>query len=71
MVKRQSDFTAVEWARLYPEQRFAIQQADTDAAINRNAIPVLAADGRSTVYLDPVTRAPIPQVPGRRIGGLA
>jgi hypothetical protein len=67
---KRSDYTPAQWASLYPEQRYAIEQADNDAALGRNAIPVRGPDGRSTVYIDPVTRAPIAANPTRRIGGL-
>jgi hypothetical protein len=68
--KRRSEYTAAEWARLFPEQRFAIEQAETDAALGRNVMPVRAADGRSVAYVDKATGAAVPNVPARRIGGL-
>ena len=70
-MQKRSDYTAAQWAHLYPEQRYAIEQAESDAALGRGAIAVRAADGRSTVYIDPVTRVPVPSAPARRIGGLA
>lgn len=69
-MKKRSEYSAVEWARLFPEQRYAAIQAETDAALGRNAIPVRAADGRSTVYIDRATGKPVPAKPERRIGGL-
>jgi hypothetical protein len=69
-VKKQSEYTAIEWANLYPEQRYAIQQAANDAALGRPAMPVRAADGRGVVYVDRASGKPIQAAPARRIGGL-
>jgi hypothetical protein len=69
-MKKRSEYTAVEWAQLYPEQRYAAQQAEFDQAAGRNARPVGGADGRSFVFVDKATGAPIPDAPPRRIGGL-
>jgi hypothetical protein len=69
-MKRKSEYTASEWAQLFPEERYAIQQADNDDALGHNVMPVRAADGRSTVYVDRVTGAPIASSPTRRIGEL-
>lgn len=69
-MKKQSEYTAAEWANLYPEQRYAIQQAANDAALGRNVMPVRAADGRSVVHVDKATGAPVAATPARRIGGL-
>jgi hypothetical protein len=68
-MKKRSEYNAIEWARLYPEQRYAAIQAENDAALGLSAIPVRAADGRGVVYIDPVTRAPAATAPARRIGG--
>ena len=70
-MKKRSDFSAAQWASLYPEQRYAIEQAETDAALGRNAnaMAVRGADGRSTIFVDKVTGAPIPAALPRRIGG--
>jgi hypothetical protein len=59
-IKRQSEYSPVEWASLFPEQRYAAKQAEDDHAMGRAAIPTRAADGRSVIYIDPVTRAPVP-----------
>jgi hypothetical protein len=67
---KRSDYSPAQWASLYPEQRYAIEQAEYDQALGRNAIQVRAADGRGVVYLDPVTKQPIPPANPRRIGGL-
>ena len=71
-MKKRSDYTAAQWAGLYPEQRYQIEQAETDAALGRNAnaMAVRGPDGRSTVFVDKATGAPIPVAPPRRIGGL-
>jgi hypothetical protein len=71
MTKRQSEYTAAEWADLYPEARYAAMQAEADSRMGRAAIPVRAADGRSTVYVDRITGAPVPTpaaAPARRMG---
>jgi hypothetical protein len=71
MTKRQSEYTPAEWADLFPEQRYLAKQAEADHSMGRAAIPVRAADGRSTVYIDPITRAPVrtPTIaPARRMG---
>jgi hypothetical protein len=71
MTKRQSEYSAAEWAGLFPEQRYAAMQAEADSRMGRAAIPVRAADGRSTVYVDPITRAPVPTpriAPARQMG---
>jgi hypothetical protein len=61
MVKKQSEYSAIEWQQLFPEQRYAAKQAEDDARMGRAAIPIRAADGRGVVYIDPVTRKPVPQ----------
>jgi hypothetical protein len=71
MTKRQSEYSALEWAKLYPDARYAAMQAENDASLNRNVIPVRGADGRSTVMVDRATGKPIPDAPQRRIGGLS
>jgi hypothetical protein len=71
MVKLPSEYTPAEWAGLFPEQRYAAKQAESDRAMGRSAIPVRSADGRSTVYIDPITRKPVPAAeiaPARRMG---
>lgn len=70
-MKKRSDFTPAQWAQLYPEQRYKIEQAEYDQALGRNAMPVRGPDGRSTVFVDKVTGAPIPAAAPRRIGGLS
>ena len=60
MVKRMSEYTALEFSRLFPEERYAAKQAESDHAMGRSAIPVRAANGRDVVFIDPVTRAPVP-----------
>ena len=70
MTKRQSEYTPAEWADLYPEQRYAIQQAANDVALGRPAMPVRAADGRGVVYVDRASGKQIQTTPERRIGGL-
>jgi hypothetical protein len=70
-IKRQSEYTAAQWADLYPEARYAAMQAEADYTMGRTAIPTRAADGRSVVYFDPVTGQPVatPTVaPARRMG---
>jgi hypothetical protein len=69
-MQKRSDFTPAQWAQLYPNQRYAIEQAEFDQALGRNNIPVRGADGRTTVFVDKATGAPIPAAPPRRIGGL-
>jgi hypothetical protein len=69
-MKKRSEYTAAEWANLYPDQRAAALQAETDDAVGRNAIPVRGPDGRSTIFVDRTTRAPVTAAPPRRIGGL-
>ncbi len=69
-MKKRSEYSAADWARLYPDERYAIEQAEIDQALGRNSIPVRGADGRSTVFVDRTTGAPIPAAPLRRIGGL-
>jgi hypothetical protein len=66
MTKRRSEYTAAQWADLYPDQRYAADQAENDALLGRNAIPVRAADGRSVVFIDPVTKQPVAATPSRR-----
>jgi hypothetical protein len=68
-MSKRSDYTTAQWHNLYPEQRYAIEQAEYDQALGRNSIQVRAADGRGVVYLDPVTRQPIPAAAPRRVGG--
>jgi hypothetical protein len=70
MTKRQSEYSAIEWAKLYPDQRYAAMQVENDASLNRNVIPVRGADGRSTVMIDRATGKQIEATPERRIGGL-
>jgi hypothetical protein len=60
MIKRQSEYSPVEWAALFPEQRYAAKQAEDDHAMGRAAIPVRAANGRDVIFIDPVTRQPVP-----------
>ena len=69
-MKKRSEYTAAEWAQLYPEQRYAAEQAEFDQALGRNAMPVRAPNGRDTIMVDKTTRIPIPAAPPRRIGGL-
>jgi hypothetical protein len=70
MVKRQSEYSAAELAGLFPGQRYAATQAESDSRMGRAAIPVRAADGRSTIYVDPVTKQPIATpTPLRSMGG--
>jgi hypothetical protein len=66
MVKRQSEYTPAEFAALFPEQRYAAAQAESDARMGRAAIPIRAADGRGVVFIDPVTKQPVPAPSGQR-----
>ena len=71
VIKRQSEYSAVEWQELFPEQRFLAKQAEDDHAMGRAAIPIRAANGRDVVYLDPITRKPVATptgAPARRMG---
>jgi hypothetical protein len=70
MTKRQSEYSALEWAKLYPDERYRAMQAENDVSLERNVIPIRGADGRSTVMVDRATGKQIPVVPARRIGGL-
>jgi hypothetical protein len=70
MTKRQSEYTALEWAQLYPEQRYAAMQAENDASLDRNVIPVRGPDGRSTIMIDRATGKQVPAAAPRHIGGL-
>lgn len=67
-MKKRSEYTAFEWANLYPDERQAAMDAKTDAAVGRNVMPVRAADGRGVAYVDKATGAPVPSTPARRIG---
>jgi hypothetical protein len=69
-IKRESEYSALEWSLLFPEQRFAARQLESDAQLGRNVIPVRGADGRSTVMVDRATGKQIQTTPERRIGGL-
>ncbi len=69
MVKKRSEYSAIEWARLYPNERYLAMQAENDASSDRNLIPIRGADGRSTVLIDRATGKPA--TPSQRvIGGL-
>jgi hypothetical protein len=69
-MKKRSEYTALEWARLYPEQRYAAMQAENDEAAGRNIMPVRAEDGRGVNYIDKATGKQVAGTPDRRIGGL-
>ena len=71
-MKKQSDYTAVEWSKLFPDERYRIQQAEYDEALGRgpNSVHVRAADGRSSIIVNKATGAPAPAPLPRRIGGL-
>jgi hypothetical protein len=68
-MKKKSEYTAAEWWDLYPEQRYAAEQAENDAKLGRNLMPVRAADGRGVIYVDPITKQPVAaKQPSRRMG---
>ncbi len=69
---KRSDYSPAQWASLYPEQRYEIEQAEIDVALGRgpNVMAIRGTDGRSTVFVDRTTGAPIPAAPAGRIGGL-
>lgn len=71
-MNHRSDYTAAQWANLFPEQRYAIEQAETDRALGRTAdvMQVRGPDGRSSIMVDRATGKPIASTPLRRIGGL-
>lgn len=68
-MKRRSEYSALDWAKLSPEARWAIEQNETDIAVGRHGpdvIAVRAVDGISTTYIDRQTRAPV-TAPTRRL----
>jgi hypothetical protein len=69
-MKKRSEYTALEWAKLWPNQRYDAMQAENDEAAGRNIMPVRAADGRGVSYIDKATGKPVAASPDRRIGGL-
>jgi hypothetical protein len=69
-MKKMHEYSAAEWAQLFPEQRYLIKQAADDAAAGRGLMPVRAADGRGVIYVDPVRKKPVTAATPRRIGGL-
>ncbi|WP_156164860.1 hypothetical protein [Bradyrhizobium sp. LTSP885] len=69
-MKKQSEYSAIEWARLFPDERYRAMQAENDASAGRNIIPVRGADGRSTVFIDRATGKQVDATSARRIGGL-
>lgn len=70
-MKRMHEYSAIEWAKLYPEERYVIKKAADDAATagRSGAIPVRAADGRGVVWIDAITKKPVAPSAARRIGG--
>lgn len=68
-MKRMSEYSAVEWQKLWPEQRYKLKQEADDLAAGRSgAIPVRASDGRGVVWVDRATGKPVAPAAARRIG---
>jgi hypothetical protein len=70
MTRRQSEYSPLEFSKLYPDERYRAMQLENDASLDRNGIPVRGPDGRSTIMVDRATGKQVPDAPARRIGGL-